>query len=476
VRTNRSAHRGAGRGLGRRAAAAALLVTGACGGTVAVDLEHEGAGAAGGGGGSGAATAGTAGAPADPVPPGAPQWGRRFGDADNQYASALVVDPSGDLVLAGHFYGGLDFGGGELHSAGYTDIYLARLGPEGGHVFSRRYGDAQPQYANALAIDGSSNILMAGFFQGSVDFGGGALQTAGDWDVLVAKLDATGHPLWARRFGDEKCQQAYAVAVDADDDVALAGVFYGTIDFGQGALPSHGERDLFVAKLDPNGAVLWAHGFGGVGYQDATSVAFDQQGNVVVVGVFDPALDFGAGLLPNGGGRDAFVAKLDPDGQPVWSRSFGSDGDQAVEHVAVDSAGSLLLAGHFSGSVDFGGGVLVSQGARDAFVVKLDPDGQHLWSRSFGDAGDQAAMAVALDAQDDVLVSGEAEGAIGLDGATLQGNGGMDAFVIKLDPGGNVLWGRSFGDSDWQVARGVAADTTGDVAVAAHFQGSVEVH
>ena len=452
----------------------AALALVACGGKVVVERLDLAAGGTAGADTTGVGASGAGGEA--PLPPqGKPLWSRRFGDPDNQYASAAAIDPSGDLLVAGHFYGGLDFGGDVLQSAGFTDIYLAKLDPQGGHLFSKRYGDGEPQYANSLAIDSESNIVLGGFFQGSVDLGAGALQTAGDWDVLVAKLDALGNPLWARRFGDEKCQQSYAVAVDGANDVVVAGVFYGSIDFGLGPLACQGERDVFVAKLDPNGQALWAHGYGGPGYQDATSVAVDQAGDIVVGGVFDPPLDFGGGALPSGGGRDAFVAKLDPAGAHLWSRSFGADGDQAVEHVAIDSQGHVVLVGHFSGSVDFGGGAVVSQGARDAFVVKLDADGELEWSRTFGDAGDQAAMGAAIDPQDEILVSGEFEGTMVLDATTLTSAGGSDAFVIKLGPAGNVLWSRSFGDSDWQVARGIAADASGGALLAAHFQGSVAV-
>ncbi|MBI4702640.1 MAG: hypothetical protein HY744_16080, partial [Deltaproteobacteria bacterium] len=121
----------------------------------------------------------------------------------------------------------------------------------GGHLWSKRFGDESYQYGWAVAVDGAGNVFLASGFDGTVDFGGGPLVSAGNWDVFVAKLDQDGKHLWSKHFGDAESQWAYGVAVDTAGSVLVTGEFYGTVDFGGGPLASAGNDDIFVAKLEP---------------------------------------------------------------------------------------------------------------------------------------------------------------------------------------------------------------------------------
>jgi len=104
-------------------------------------------------------------------------------------------------------------------------------------------------------------------------------------------------------------------------------------------------------------------------------------------------MDFGGGPLVSQGGDDAFVVKLDAGGQHLWSKSFGDASGQKVNGIAVDGSGNVVVTGQLSGSIDIGGGPLVSQGGDDVFAAKLDAGGLHIWSKSFGGAEHQAGVA-----------------------------------------------------------------------------------
>src|SRR5262249_55883266 len=150
----------------------------------------------------------------------------------------------------------------------------------------------------------------------------------------------------------------------------VTGYFYGSADFGCGPLTSI-DVDIFVAKLDAkDGACQWAKRFGDAGDQEGVSVAVDGMGNVLVTGIFRDSVDFGGGALPSAGGSDIFVAKLDANGNHLWSKAFGDLNDQRAFGVAVDSTANVVITGNIKGSVDFGGGVLPSAGGSDIFVAK----------------------------------------------------------------------------------------------------------
>jgi hypothetical protein len=225
-----------------------------------------------------------------------------------------------------------------------------------------------------MAIDSAGNVAITGFIRGTVDFGGGPLTTSGVWDIFVAKLDASGNHVWSKRFGNTNvAQRANATAFDSAGNVVVTGYFGGTVDFGGGPLTSPDNQDIFVAKLDPNGNHVWSKGFGGGGAQSAYAMAIDSAGNVAITGVFELTMDLGGGPLTSAGNVDIFVAKLDSSGNHVWSKRFGDASVSVVSATAIDSAGNVVVAGGFGGTLDFGNGPLVSAGGHDVFLAKLTP-------------------------------------------------------------------------------------------------------
>ncbi|MBI4702843.1 MAG: hypothetical protein HY744_17135 [Deltaproteobacteria bacterium] len=406
-------------------------------------------------------------------------WSKRFGDASGQYGWAVAADDAGDLLLAGAFYGTIDFGGGVLDSVGLGGRpgFLAKLDGAGNHIWSKRFagtGDVSPV---AASCDKEASVVVAGFFWGGVDFGGGVLANAGfgTSDVFLAKFGAAGNHIWSKRFGDALGNQAAtAVAYDGQGNVLVAGQHDGAVDFGGGELDGTGA---FLAKFDPAGNHLWSKSFGISCNCYARGVAGDGAGNVVVVGEFQGTVDFGAGVLASvDGGKDGFVGKYDAAGNHAWSKHFGNEYGAAIHAVAVEGEGSVLLVGDFSGEVDFGGGVLGSKGNQgDVVVAKYDKAGKHLWAKCFGDASSQSARAVAVDSSNNVILSGRLTGGtIDFGGGPLTSAGGSDVFLAKLDPQGNHLWSKRFGDDQHQIDSSVAADAEGNAFIAGPFRGTVD--
>jgi hypothetical protein len=405
---------------------------------------------------------------------GALVWAKRFGDGSAQNPHGVAVDGTGNVLLAGDFTGSVDFGAGALQSAGGTDVFVAALSPDGDHRWSRRFGDPSSQTAMHIAIDAQGNALVSGYFTGTIDFGGGALQSAGGLDVFVTKLDPDGNHVWSKRFGDAGDQNARGIAVDSEGNVLITGAFSGAVDFGGGALQSAGGFDVFVAKLDSNGGHVWSRRFGDAGDQDAKSIAVDTSGNALITGTFLSSIDFGGGALQSAGGLDVFVAKLDPSGAYLWGKAFGDASDQVGWTVATGSDGAVLVAGDLSGAADFGGGPRQSAGGTDIFLAKFDSAGAHVWSKSFGDASDQHATSVAVDGLSAVVLTGTLDGAADFGGGPIQSAGSGDVFLAKLDPSGVHVWSKRFGDTKDQHGVGVATDVSGNVLLTGYFSGSVD--
>jgi hypothetical protein len=305
-------------------------------------------------------------------------WSHVFGNAEAQYATAVAIATNGDVLLTGASSNGVDFGAGAL--AG--EAFLLRLDAAGEHVYSRGF-EASSEFARAndIAVNAAGQTYIVGSFSGTIDLGEGPLQSVaegpfGAEDVFLAAFDATGGILWSRVYTTAWLPSPLVV-VDGDANIRLATAFEGTVDLGDGATVSE-PRGLLLARLDGGGQHLDHHVVRGEMSVFANDLIVDGEQDTVVTGVASGTIDFGAGPeLANG----AYLLKVAADGAFQWSRSF--DGDSWGYGLATDAASNLLLLAK-SENTDFGGGPLASTKQYAIALVTFDACGQHVSSQSLG--------------------------------------------------------------------------------------------
>ena len=326
-------------------------------------------------------------------------------------------------------------------------------------------------YERRLAVDGTGNILVAGNYYGTPDFGCGPLAQA-QGSVFVVKLDASGACVWSRGFPGAYVESP-RIAVDGTGRVAVAGFFRGTLDFGGGALGS--TQGLFLARLSATGGHLWSKRFEateGTLAPGALGVAADATGNVFLTGGFSGFLSLGGTPMRSRGGQDLFIGRFNPTGGLNWGRRFGDAADQVGHGIAVDATGNIVLTGGFGGVMAVDTVSLTAQSASDAFVVKLDPTGHGTWGRNFTDAtGTQVGTQVAVDAAGNIATSGHFTGYINLGAGPLDIEGDFKRYVAKLDGTGALVWGLGFVNEGYDFDTRIAADAAGDVRVAGSYTG-----
>jgi hypothetical protein len=254
-----------------------------------------------------------------------------------------------------------------------ADIFLAKYSPTGQLVWANRFGDVGSDNGYAIAVDATDNIFLTGAFSGTVDFGGGPLTSMGSSDIVLAKYSSSGQHVWSKQFGDSGQDVGYSIATDPSGNVALTGYFQGTVNFGGGPTTSYGSLDTFVAKFSATGAHLWSFGLGGTNADEGFDIAMDAGGNVVIVGAFQGSADFGSGQLDSAGKWDAVVAKFSAAGVPLWSKRLGGTGDDICYSVSIDGGGNIFAAGYFESTANLGGGSVTAIGDPDAFLVSFAP-------------------------------------------------------------------------------------------------------
>jgi fibronectin type 3 domain-containing protein len=422
----------------------------------------------------------------EPPPPqtgGTAIWSTSFGgrtSSDAATAASAVTDTYGNVVVAGTFRGQVDFGGGLTASNDYCDMFLTKYSAGGTHLWTRTFGGTHSwdyQVVTAVAVDPNANILVTGYFQGEVDFGGGTLQSAGGYDVFLAKFSPDGLHLWSRSMGSANSEWSYGLAVDSAGSAVIAGYFTGTLDLGGGQLTSAAPGKIFIAKYSASGAHQWSRCLSGTGSSDyalASSVACGPSGEVLLTGYFKDTVDLGAGALRSNGSWDILIAKYSSTGTHLWSTSLGGAGDDRGRAVAAGPDGSVIAAGTFQGSVACGTQTLQSAGASDILLLKLSSSGSVSWAKAFGTSWDETPAAVAVDPQGNVLLAGNFVVSMDLGGPIVWGNQSWNVFVLKLSPSATSLWAKGFGELGDDHAYAIASDKNANVVVAGDFAKAID--
>jgi len=396
-------------------------------------------------------------------------WSQRFGSTGDDYGQSVAVDGSGNVFVTGYFSGTVDFGGGNRVSAGGYDIFLAKYDVFGVHQWSQRFGGTGNDWGYSVAVDGSGNVWMTGGFQLTANFGGVNMVSVGSTDIILAKYNSVGAPLVNKQLGSTSADYAFSVAADASGNVFVTGYFQGTVDFGGGNLASLGDTEIFLAKYNTNGVHQWSQRFGSTSADGGYSVAVDGSGAVFLTGYFQLTVNFGGGNLV-GSGYDIFLAKYNAAGAHQWSQKFGSTSADIGYSVAEDGSGNIFHTVYYAGTVDFGGGGLASVGSFDIFLAKYNTAGVHQWSQHFGSTADDRGFGVGVDGSGNVLVTGYSSGTVDFGGGSLVNAGGADIFLAKYNTGGAHQWSQRFGSTNGDYGYSVAADGSGSVFLAGYFQ------
>jgi DNA-binding beta-propeller fold protein YncE len=406
---------------------------------------------------------------------GAHRFSVQLGGRDRESIRALGIDGGGNVVLGGLMAGELEAGGEKL-VADEVDAVLFKLDGAGKPVWSRNFGGPGVDIIEAVAIDGGGNIFAGGAYVDELVFGDRSLPAAGADDAFLAKFDADGRRLWAKRLGGEAVDNIHGLAAAADGSVLATGVFSKSMQINETSLDSGGRADGFLASVAGDGALRWARQISGEGDDYGRAIAVAPDGSIYWLVEYSRTATVGPVRLQSAGNRDFAVVKLSPTGEPRWGRGFGGVMDELAVDIAIDPAGDLIVTGSFRDKIDFGGEIEIkSAGETDAFVAKLDGEtGEALWARAWGHEREDIGAAVAVDRFGNVAATGWFWNTVDFGGGPAKSTGEKDIFVVKLSPGGDHLWSKTFGGKQVDYARALAFDDAGELLVTGTFYLTVD--
>ncbi|AII42251.1 hypothetical protein KR100_02380 [Synechococcus sp. KORDI-100] len=225
-------------------------------------------------------------------------------------------------------------------------------------------------------------------FFGTANFGDSiSLDSTNDADGFTAKLNADGSFAWATKVGGSSSVRVSDVNVLSDGSSIMTGLWSGTATFGGTSLTTNptNYNDAFVAKLDSNGNYLWVTQAGGTQSDEPAAITTLSDGSSIITGSFSGTATFGSTSLTSTGNREIFIAKLDADGDYVWATKAGGGGHDHSKDIIALSDGSSIITGDFASGATFGSDTLQERGSSSAFIAKLDADGDFVWATKAGE-------------------------------------------------------------------------------------------
>ncbi|MDH7515325.1 MAG: SBBP repeat-containing protein [Bacteroidota bacterium] len=352
--------------------------------------------------------------------------------------------------------------------------------------WSTYMGGGSTDFGTGTAIDPDGNVLLCGWTT-SIDFpvSAGVLQTvhAGREDAFVAKFDPSGVRLWTTFLGGDTLDIAMGIATDHTGSIAVIGYtasrnFPVTTGAFQGNL--RGSHDVFLAKLGPDGTVMWSTFIGGSMQDEGGAVAFDATGNILVTGRTvsgDFPASFGSFQFTKAGYYDAFIGKFRPDGTRAWMTFYGGNstpdeyGEDWGHSIAAAPNGDVIVCGHTT-SPDFpvtpDAFQRVYRSNRDGFLVRFSANGARLYATFIGGSAWDDAYGLSVDRRGDIILTGgvESQNFPVTPGAfqTVR-RGTTDAFIGRFDSSGACRWLTLIGSSGSDYGHGTAVYPSGNALV-----------
>lgn len=339
------------------------------------------------------------------------------------------------------------------------------------------FGSTNVDQCDGLVSDNQGNTLSCGRFAGTVDFDNGVgtytATATSQSNSYILKTNALGNFVWMKHLSGNLSSNARAITLDNLGNIYITGTFNGTLDFDPSPTASYNlmsnnnTNDVFVLKLDSNGDFVWATKVGGTGAEVASSISVDSNQNVYYAGSFVGTVDFDPGASVNslttiGTIKDYFISKLNSTGNFVWAKQIRPSTNNHTIKIQNDINDNLVIAGAFSGTVDFDPGTniynLISSGNNGAnlFILNLNSNGNFSWAKSVAGYIETIIPSnyISLDDAGNIYSTGRFTGTVDFDPSsstyTVASSGSIsnvNSFILKLNVNGDFVWVKTIGGS-----------------------------
>ena len=376
-----------------------------------------------------------------------------IGGTKNESAQSVVNTPDGGYAVLGYTQS-MD---GDISNKTDTsfDYWLLKFDASGQQQWQKVYGGSDDDRGEDLITTNDGGYAILG---SSKSNDGDVSNNSGSNDFWVAKLDASGTIIWEKSFGYVGADSAFSIIQTQDNGFLLSGVLDVSASDGAGNnrmnMERHAGGDYWVVKIDAMGDLQWSRYFGGTFTDTAYDSVQTQDGNFLIMGSSDSD---DVDINNNKGTYDFWVVKLNNTGTLLWEKSFGGTEIDEARAITTTADGNFLIAGDSrSNNIDLS----TNSGAADVWIIKINSDGDLLWEKTFGGSSFDGVKAIHKTQDNEFLVAGNSRSS---DGNLTENNGQNDAWVFKINAQGNIKWQTSVGGSNVDLLMGITELNSGSI-------------
>ncbi|MCH8903099.1 MAG: SBBP repeat-containing protein [Bacteroidetes bacterium] len=390
-------------------------------------------------------------------------WLQNFGGKSQEEGSAIAVDKKGNVYMTGYITNKVYFGNDSIEASGWNDFFLAKYDRDGKVLWAKRCGGSFWDWGTSIAIDKNDDVIVTGVFSKEARFDEDSLTSRGDLDIFIAKYSPEGELKWLRQAGGPTSDQSSSLQVDDDGNVYVSGTFSTTIQIENKKFTSAGREDIFIFKLDKEGALLWFNSFGGKFSDHCMDAHLDGDRNLLLTGYFTEEVMFGAEMAKSYGWMDIFLIKINRDGKLLWFNIAGSVEDDIGTAVITDKNGNVYLTGEFNEECQFGNQRFETAYRHSAFLARYSPAGKLDWVKQFGGKSSFSSVDLAIDPSQNIFIAGVYKGTCSFGDLTSLKAKKFDIYIAKLDKEYNWAWLKTLNGKRIDLSFGLAADKNGCV-------------
>jgi len=385
------------------------------------------------------------------------QWGNTFGGAEEELIKSSLYASDGNLILLGSTY---STDGAISSNHGGKDIWLIKTDTNGTVIWEKTFGGSNNEYGNSIIQTNDGGFIISGITLSNDGDVGELSHTSDAW---IIKTDSDGNIQWEKTYGGSNIEDANAIVQTDDGGYIFVARSYSL----DGDVSNHHDlyytSDYWVVKIDSNGNMEWEKSYGGNSQDVPYDIVKTSDGNFVIIGEsngneVDASNPHGA--------YDIWMIKIDNDGTLIWEKSLGGTGSETGYKVMQTPTDELYAVG-FTESNDLDVSNLI--GERDFWVIKLDAEANIIWEKTFGGTSIDKPYDFKMTQNGNILIAGYSSSS---DGDVSANYGGYDAWVIYIDPSGNLLWEKNYGGSEGDIIRSCSLSPNDEMFIAGYTNSS----
>ncbi len=383
-------------------------------------------------------------------------WDKSFGGNGNDGLENMLNTNDGGFLLTGWTDSQISGNKTPAYLGGLNDFWVVKVNSNWDIQWQKSFGGNGNDLLLTSSNTTDGGALLGGWSDSSVS-GNKTTNNNGDKDIWVVKIDGNGNKVWDSNFGGTGIDYLKSITTTTDGGALLLGYTSSNIS-GNKNTSSYGNGDLWVIKINSQGAKVWEKTYGGNGYDEPGMVKTFTDGSILVTGL-SQSFASGNKTSGNNGSYDGWVLKLNSTGDKVWERNYGGVGNETVRSTSILNDGSILIGG-VTGTTTSGQISLDS----DIWLVKLNTNGNIIWESRLGGTGNESLQAFIVNNENNIFVSGYSTSNISRDKSS-NSFGDYDYWVLKVDQNGKKKYDITVGGSSYDDPATIVLNSLGEIFI-----------